>query len=124
MLEIKIENNIEIIKNTYKEKGITYNNKDKLILAKDKNEVLGCVLFSVINNNIYLKYAEPKEDIMLLDGLVRSMLHYASENLIQNAYFEDTSPIEQLKKLNFIDTSDKNKLFMLGLLGKCENCKK
>lgn len=123
MIEVLKVENTDVIKDTYFAKNIEYKDGDMLICATENREVIGQVLFSCNSKEITLKYAEPKEDILLLDGLIRSMLHYASENCIEKAFFAETAPIEQLQKLRFIDDFDNKTLKMLGLLGSCENCK-
>lgn len=123
MIEVLKVENTEVIKETYFAKKIEYNDGDMLICATQNKNVIGQVLFSCNAKEITLKYAEPKEDILLLDGLIRSMLHYASENCIENAFYTDTAPIEQLNKLRFIEDMNNKSLKMLGLLGSCENCK-
>lgn len=123
MIEVLKVENTEVIKETYFAKNIEYNDGDMLICATENKNVIGQVLFSCNDKEITLKYAEPKDDILLLDGLIRSMLHYASENCIENAFYTDTAPIEQLNKLRFIEDMNNKSLKMLGLLGSCENCK-
>ncbi len=123
MVEVLKISDINVIKSTYAAKNIKYESGDMLIAATEQENVIGQILFSANKEEIVLKYAEPKEDILLLDGLVRSMLHFASENCIQKAFYEDTAPVGQLKKLNFIDDFDNKTLKMLGLLGSCANCK-
>ena len=123
MIEVLKIENTDVIKETYFAKNIEYNEGDMIICATENGDVIGQVLFSSTSKEITLKYAEPKEDILLLDGLIRSMLHYASENCIENAFYTDTAPIEQLNKLRFIEDMNNKSLKMLGLLGSCENCK-
>ena len=123
MIEVLKVSDKNVIKDTYIAKNIDYNDGDMLICATENNNVIGHILFSCTNDAVVLKYAEPKEDILLLDGLIRSMLHYASENCIKSAFYADTAPVEQLAKLRFIDDTGIKSLKMLGLLGCCENCK-
>ena len=123
MIEVLKEENSVVIKETYIAKNIEYNVGDMLICATENGNTIGQILFSCSKDEIVLKYAEPKEDILLLDGLVRSMLHYASENCIEKAFYAETAPVEQLNKLRFIENVDNKSLKMLGLLGSCENCK-
>lgn len=123
MVEVLKISDINVIKSTYAAKNIKYESGDMLIAATEQENIIGQILFSANKEEIVLKYAEPKEDILLLDGLVRSMLHFASENCIQKAFYEDTAPVDKLKKLNFIDDFDNKTLKMLGLLGSCANCK-
>lgn len=123
MIEVLKTEDKDLIKETYSAKNIEYNDGDMLISATENGVIIGQILFSATDKEIILKYAEPKEDILLLDGLVRSMLHFASENCIEKAFYTDSAPIEQLNKLRFIDDLDNKSLKMLGLLGSCENCK-
>ena len=123
MIEVLKTEDKDLIKETYSAKNIEYNDGDMLISATENGVIIGQILFSATDKEITLKYAEPKEDILLLDGLVRSMLHFASENCIEKAFYTDSAPIEQLNKLRFIDDLDNKSLKMLGLLGSCENCK-
>ena len=94
-----------------------------MLKAEDKGEIIGFCLFRQEKDIFYLLYAQPSDDLMLLDGLVRSMLHIASQRLIGEAYYVSPAPEEQLKKLGFIEDFNSKKLKMLPLLGNCENCK-
>ena len=123
MIEVLKVLDADVIKKAYIAKNIDYKDGDMLICATENNSTIGQIMFSNSNEAITLKFAEPKNDILLLDGLVRSMLHYASENCIQKAYYLETAPIEQLFKLGFIENEEEKQLKMLGLLGCCENCK-
>ncbi len=124
MIEIKKSLNNDEIREYFTKYGLKYNDNSQMILAKSGDEPIGFCLFYVCDKSIKLAYCYPDNDLMLLDGLVRSVLHFASENLIEEAYFTDTAPIEQLKKLGFIDDLSNKTLKMLGLLGNCENCNK
>ncbi len=123
MVEVLKISDVNVIKSTYAAKNIEYKIGDMLINATENGDIIGQALFYADTEKIVLHYLEPKEDILLLDGLIRSVLHYASENCIKEAYFEKTAPIDKLQKLGFIEDLDKKSLKMLGLIGSCENCK-
>lgn len=123
MVEVLKITDEDVIKSVYATKNIEYNCGDMLIAATENGNIIGQILFSANREAVTLKFAEPSEDILLLDGLVRSMLHFASENCIVKAFYEDTAPVEKLKKLSFIEDFDNKSLKMLGLLGSCANCK-
>ncbi len=123
MLEIIIEKDKNKTAEYYKQSGVEYNNDCEMLKAEDKGEIIGFCLFRQEKDIFYLLYVKPSDDLMLLDGLVRSMLHIASQRLIGEAYYVSQAPEEQLKKLGFIEDFKNKKLKMLPLLGNCENCK-
>lgn len=123
MVEVLTEKNPLVIKNSFLAKNIKYNYNSMLIKAVENGNTIGRALFFIENKKLVLQYLEPQKDIMLIDGLIRSVLHYASENLIEEAFYELTAPEELLEKLGFIDNKEDKKLLMLGLIASCENCK-
>ncbi len=122
MIEIKQTNDVELIKKYAEIEGVEYSDNLKMIKAFSGDEILGFSLFNVFNKKMVIETIKPKEDILFLDGILRSTLHFASENLIEEVYYGEKAPESEFIKHNFVEDLSNKKLKMLGLLGNCENC--
>ena len=124
MIEIKTVQSFDELKKLYERRNIEFKDFCMAIRAVDNDEELGVCLFSLTPNGIYIKDLEPKDDLSLADGVLRSALHVAAFHNVSKAYYEDTAPNEIFKRLGFIlDEAQKtlniNKLFESGC--SCQN---
>ena len=124
MIEIKTVQSFDELKKLYEKRNIEFKDFCMAIRAVDNDEELGVCLLSLTPNGIYIKDIEPKDDLSLADGVLRSALHVAVFHNVSNAFYEDTAPNEIFKRLGFIlDEAQKtlniNKLFESGC--SCQN---
>lgn len=124
MIEIKTVQSFDELKNLYASKNINFADFCMAIRAMDGNDEVGVCLFSLTNKGIYIKDIDPKDDLSLADGVLRSALHVAVFHNVNAAYYENTAPEELFKRLGFVlDESEKtlniNKLFESGC--SCQN---
>jgi len=98
----------------FEKESLTYNERSSCLCAKDGDEVLGYCLFDIDSEKMTVRAIEPQNDLMLLDGVLRSTLHIAASRNISEAVWADKSPKKIFKTLGFIteeNTLNVNKLF-------------
>ena len=124
MLEILVCEEKEKTEALYKSLGLEYKPEYIAIRAMNREECLGFSLFE-INEKIETVFAvEPKNDIMLADGLLRSALHVGCERGINEAFYSGDDYIELYEKINFIEDLGTKKLKLQNLFTDCCACKK
>ena len=107
----------------YLKEGLPFNETSNCLCAKDKDEVLGYCLFDIDDKKMIIEAIEPQNDLMLLDGVLRSALHIAASRELKEATFTDKAPEKIFKTLGFLKddgTLNINKLYDSG----CSCCKK
>ena len=107
----------------YKKEGLPFTEASNCLCAKDREEVLGYCLFDISNDTMTIEVIEPQNDLMLLDGVLRSTLHIAASRELREANFTDNAPEKIFKTLGFLkedNTLNINKLHESG----CNCCKK
>ena len=107
----------------FEKEGLEFREGSDCLCAKDKQEVLGYCLFDIENGVMVIRAIEPQNDLMLLDGVLRSTLHIAATRELEGAAFADKAPEKIFKTLGFLKedgTLNVNKLFE----SHCNCCKK
>lgn len=107
----------------YKKEGLPFGDTSNCLCAKDRDEVLGYCLFDINDDTMIIRAIEPQNDLMLLDGVLRSTLHIAATRELESATFADKAPEKTFKTLGFLKddgTLNINKLHESG----CNCCKK
>jgi len=109
----------------FREKDIPYKEDIcEAIVLKSGEEVLGSCLFSVENGKITISYLEPKDDISLLDGVLRSALFIAANRGIMEADYSEKVSGELIKRLGFCGNEQKRTIDITNLFSSCQNCRK
>lgn len=113
VLPLKDKNEVE---NLFSKHGVPFNGDSGAVIAECNGEMLGYCIFYLDKEKMTVIEIEPKDDIMLFDGILRSALHNAVCAKVMKAVYLSSSPIEQFEKLSFIldaeeKTLDINKLF-------------
>lgn len=123
MLEILKNDNIYEIQTAFKASGFEYTQHSGMLCAKDKGDVLGYSLYYLERDKMTVIKIEPKEDIMLFDGILRSTLHIAAQNNILSAFYPEHFESEGiLEKLQFIKDKQERRLNIDLLFGGCNCC--
>ncbi len=107
----------------FEKEEITFCDYSDCLCAKDKDEVLGYCLFDIKDGEMTIRAIEPQNDLMLLDGILRSTLHIAASRNLKSAVWADKAPEKIFRTLGFVTDDDKlntNKLYESG----CSCCKK
>lgn len=107
----------------FKKENLQMNDNSLCLCAKDKEEVLGYSLFDIESQKMIIRAIEPQNDLMLLDGVLRSTLHIAASRNVTEATWDDKVPVKIFKTLGFI--TKENKLNIEKLYeSKCCGCNK
>ena len=107
----------------FEKEGLDFSECSDCLCAKDKDEILGYCLFDIKDGEMNIRAIEPQNDLMLLDGILRSTLHIASSRDIKSAIWSDKAPEKIFRTLGFVADDNKlniNKLYESG----CSCCKK
>lgn len=106
----------------FKKTNIEMNDTSGCVAAKSGNEVLGFCLYELNEKGIKILYIEPKEDLLLADGILRSTLHVAASRSAMDARYEGKENEELFSKLSFILDKNEKKLDIDKLFRGC-GCK-
>ena len=123
MLVLKEFENKSEAKVFYIEQGLEFNDNSSGLYAKDGEEIIGYCLFDIDATEMNIRAISPQNDLMLLDGIIRSTLHIAASRNIEKAIYSENTPEKILKTLGFVKEQNSlniNKLFE----NKCSCCKK
>ncbi len=113
MITLKTVEKTEV-KVFFDKENLSFNEFSECLCAKDKEEVLGYCLFDIDSKKMTIRAIEPQNDLMLLDGVLRSTLHIAASRNLTEAVWSDKAPEKIFKTLGFItkeNTLNINKLF-------------
>ena len=93
--------------------------------ALDKGSVIGFIAYSYEGDKAVIYDYDDGGDLMLCDGLVRSVLFKSCLKAIDKAVFEllDDKKYEALRKLRFISGESNTAENIDSFLNGCENCK-
>lgn len=111
----------EEIEKLFKNHNISTDEFSGCVIARTGEEIIGYCLYCLTEKDITIFHIEPKEDILLADGILRSALHVAAENFVLDAFYSDTAPIDLFRTLAFIKNEDEKRLNIDKLFGGC-NC--
>ena len=120
MITVSPSKDTEEIKRIFKEQNIEYCENSGCVIAKQGDGVLGKCLYNLDEKCMTILDIEPKDDIMLLDGILRSTLHIATERSIMKATYVDTSFESVFETLKFIKDKPSRTLDTDRLFGGCE----
>ena len=107
----------------FEKEGLEFREGSDCLCAKDKQEVLGYCLFDIENGVMVIRAIEPQNDLMLLDGVLRSTLHIAASRELSQATLSERMDQKVFKTLGFLKedgTLNINKLHESG----CSCCNK
>lgn len=123
MLQILQTRNIESYKNKIEELSLT-DSFPSVVEATDNDKVIGVGIYHMDfeKGAVSIDYCEWNDDIMLLDGIIRSILFLVMLRGIEKAVFSNALKNE-CRKLGFV----KDDTLMLdgisGMLDGCKHCK-
>jgi len=119
MITVSPEKNADRIKELFIKHGIAFNDFSGAVIAKDREEILGYCLYALEEKQFTVFEIEPKDDIMLADGILRSALHIAAERSIMDARYAENAPEELFEKLGFVKNKEEKQLDIDKLFGGC-----
>lgn len=113
----------EKISGLFEKQDFKFNENSGAVVAKDRDEILGFSLYYLDEKSITVLCVEPKDDIMLADGILRSALHVAACQSSMDAKYQGEEYEELYGKLDFIKDKESKTLDIDKLFGGC-NCHK
>ena len=122
MITLKVTSDRQLTEKYYNEAGVPFSEYSNLLLATDKEEILGYCLFD-IDTVLTVHIIEPLSDLSLLDGVLRSTLHVGCERGVVDAFYADTAPVAAFNALSFVKNSDEKRLDVDKLFKSCCSCK-
>lgn len=92
----------------FEKAGVPLPDNAGCVTACAGDEILGFCLYSLTDKGITVLYLEPKDDLSLADGILRSALHVAASRSAMDARYEGEENGELFAKLGFVlDKKDK-----------------
>ena len=122
MITVKLTTS-DIAKEFYEKENLSFSENSNALLSKDREEVLGYCLFDILDDEMVISAIEPKADLMLLDGVLRSTLHIAASRNLAKATYTDKTPKEVFKTLGFLKEDESLNIGKLYESG-CKGCGK
>ena len=112
------------IKEFFKKANLNTDENSGCVVAKSNGDVLGFCLYKLTNEGITVIYIEPKDDLPLADGILRSALHIAASRNAMDARYEGVENENLFSKLGFILDKNEKRLDIEKLFRGCGcNCK-
>ena len=122
MLVLKPTDDKNLIKEYFDKENIPFSNNSNMLLATDREAVLGYCLFDV-DSALTIYKIEPLNDIFLLDGVLRSTLYVGCERGKTDAFYADTAPEDVFERLGFVKNKAEKRLNVEKLFESCCGCK-
>ncbi|MCQ2455559.1 MAG: hypothetical protein MJ090_05420 [Clostridia bacterium] len=119
MITLLPEKDNAVIKKAFEDKNIEYNENAGMLSVKSGDEMLGFCLYFLDSEKMTIAEIEPKDDIMLVDGIVRSTIHIASERFILDIRYSENIDENVFEKIGFIKDKNKRTLDADKLFGGC-----
>lgn len=123
MLEIKVCDNAFITEELFKKENIKFGINCFAVRAMQGENCLGYVIFNIEDEKETVFAVFPENDILLADGLIRSALHIGCERGIKEGYY-NKKLYHLLKKIDFVENKEENKLKFQNLFTNCCCCNK
>lgn len=124
MIEIKTCLDKNVLLKIFNECNCDFSENSVAVLAYEGDEIVGNCLYEKHCGYLDILDINPKDDLLLADGLLRSALFVGIESGCIEAYFTEYAPVDLLKKLDFISNIDKKQLNVNKLFSSCQNCGK
>ena len=122
MLEVLVCDDVNITKELYASNNIVFSSGDLAIRAMAGDECLGFCLFAIAKTSETVYLVEPKDDIMLADGLLRSALHVGTERGVTEAFYSNVDYESLYEKINFLEDKTEKRLKLQNLFSGCCSC--
>lgn len=119
MITVFPEKDIKAVEEYYKKAGFTFCEDSAAVTARSDDQLLGYCIFDIEKDTVILHDIEPKDDILLFDGILRSALHVAAGKFIFKAKYDNEKLEPMLRQLDFIIDAQKRTVNMDKLFGGC-----
>ncbi len=112
------------ISGLFKKHGLDTTCNSGCVIAHCGQEQIGYCIYELDEKSITVLELEPKQDLALADGVLRSALHVAAERSAMDARFSDTAPIQIFERLGFVKNKEERTLDINKLFISCCSCEK
>jgi hypothetical protein len=119
VLPLKSENELAEL---FAAHSIEVNEFSGAVSAVCNGERLGYCLFTLDDKKMTVLEIQPRNDLALADGILRSALHNAVCAKVIRAQYVDSSPVEIFEKLGFILNREEKTLNISKLFKSCHSC--
>lgn len=108
MIKISPIDDRQEVKSLFEKADLEISENSGCVVARSGEEVLGFCLYELYRKGITVLYIEPKDDLGLADGILRSTLYVAAQRSAMDARYEGEENESLFAKLGFIlDKNDK-----------------
>lgn len=119
VLPVKEKEEVESLFNAH---GLTFTHISGAVSAECDGKRLGYCLFELDGKKMTVLEIQPRNDLSLADGILRSALHNAVCAKVIRAEYLDSSPVEIFEKLDFILNRQEKTLNISKLFKSCHSC--
>ncbi len=110
------------IDSLFKKHSLDFNENSGCVMARCDGEILGYCLYFLDEKKMTVLELEPKNDLFLADGILRSAIHNAVCANVIAVHYSENSPEDIFEKLDFISNREEKKLDVSKLYKSCSSC--
>lgn len=103
--------------------GLDFCEDSGCVKAVCGDETVGFSLYTLNNDGMTVFTVEPKEDLSLADGVLRSTLHVAAERSVMNTFYGSDEVERLCQRLDFIKDREEKRINIDKLFQSCCECK-
>lgn len=122
MISVLPSKDKEEIKSLFEKKSLDYNENSGCVIARCEGEMLGFCLYFLDEKEMTVLEIEPKDDLFLADGILRSAIHNAVCANVIAVHYSEEAPEEIFERLEFISDKNLRKLDASKLYKSCSSC--
>ena len=122
MITINLIKDFFETKNIFEKYNTLFGTNCFCMAAKDNEDTLCLCLFKYSDDSVIIKDIQPRNDIMMADGILRSTFFVASNRGIEKAYYDNIEIEEMLDKLGFILNKKEKSLMLKKIFESCCGC--
>ncbi len=122
MISVLPSKDKEEIKSLFKKANLDYNENSGCVIAGCDGETLGYCLYFLDEKQMTILEIEPKNNLSLADGILRSAIHNAVCANVIAVHYSENAPEEIFEKLEFIADKNLRKLDVSKLYKSCHSC--
>jgi hypothetical protein len=123
MIKVVQLDSYEETKSAFNSKGIEFGPFHFCSAVFDGEEKIGECFYKYDDDCVIIKDIFPKGDLLLIDGILRSVFFVASNKGIENAFYENKELEPIYEKLGFLLDKDYKSLKLKKIFEACSGCK-
>ncbi len=124
MIRVIQLDNYEATKEAFAQKGVPFGPFHFCSASFDGDKKIGECFYEYKNDAVIIKDIFPKNDFLLLDGILRSVFFVASNKGVEKAFYENSEHKVLFEKLGFLLDEKYKSLKIKKIFETCEGCKK